>query len=184
MTIATATSTLGSIGKATGGSSILRGLSLVSNMFETTIERLEHEQQLDQPLALAERDLKRTARSIEIEDARAAMLSRVKAASITRQLASVNAELELSKTELDLFIATNTKMKYAVLKDNSIPMSARLAKIQALDAEVKEHVAAYNTVFKKASEFKSLLESEPVAQSVDYSQYATVTDTVDEEFSV
>lgn len=184
MTISTATSTLSSIGKATGGSALLRALSLASNMFETTVERLEHEQQLDQPLALAERDLKRTARSIEIEDARAAMVSRVKAATVARKLASVNAELELSKTELDLFIAENTKQKYAVLKDNSIPMSTRLAKIQALDAEVKSHVAAYNTVFNKATEFKSLLESEPVAQSVDFSQYATVTDTVDEEFSV
>ena len=178
MTIATATSTLSAIGKATGGSSILRGLSLVSNMFETFIERQEHEQQLDQPLAVAERDLKRTSRALEIEDAKAEMISRVKAANVERELKSAKAALELSKTELDLYIAKRQVDKLAVLNGTG-SMAERMAKIQTIQASVTARIAAYNSLFGQVTTLSTVAESTTTTTTVDmsaYNDFATVSD--------
>ena len=181
MSIQTATSTLSAIGKATGGSSILRGLSLVSNMFETFIERQEHEQQLDQPLAVAERDLKRTSRALEIEDAKAEMISRVKAANVQRELASAKAALELSKTELELYIAKSQLDKLAVLNGTG-SMSERMAKIQTIQASVTARIAAYNSLFGQVTTLSTVAESTTTTTTVDmsaYEDFATVTDNDD-----
>ena len=181
MTIATATSTLSSIGKATGGSSILRGLSLVSNMVETFIERQEHEQQLDQPLAVAERDLKRTSRALEIEDAKAEMISRVKAANVQRELASAKAALELSKTELDLYIAKSQLDKLAILNGTG-SMADRMAKIQTIQASVTARIAAYNGLFGQVTTLSTVAESttaNPVVDMSAYNDFSTVSDTDD-----
>lgn len=178
MTISTATSTLSSIGKATGGSSILRGLSLVSNMFETFIERQEHEQQLDQPLVLAERDLKRTSRALEIEDAKAEMISRVKAAAVHRELASAKAALELSKTELDLYIAKSQLDKLAVLNGTG-SMADKLAKIQTIQSTVTARIDAYNSLFGKVTTLATVAETSTTTNTVDmsvYEEFATVID--------
>lgn len=182
MTITTATSTLSSIGKATGGSSILRGLSLVSNMFETFIERQEHEQQLDQPLAVAERDLKRTSRALEIEDAKAEMISRVKAANVRRDLASAKAALDLSKTELDLYIARSQLDKLAVLNGTG-SLSERMTKINAIQASVTARIAAYNSLFGQVTTLSTVTESTTTNTVVDmsaYNDFATVSDDDDD----
>lgn len=181
MSIQTATSTLSAIGKATGGSSILRGLSLVSNMFETFIERQEHEQQLDQPLAVAERDLKRTSRALEIEDAKAEMISRVKAANVERELKSAQAALELSKTELDLYIAKSQLDKLAVLNGTG-SMADRMAKIQTIQASVTARIAAYNSLFGQVTTLSTVAESTTTTTTVDmsaYNDFATVSDNDD-----
>lgn len=179
MSIQATTSTLSAIGKATGGSSLLRGLSLVSNMFETFIERQEHEQQLDQPLALAERDLKRTARSLEIEDAKAEMISRVKAANVERELASAKAALELSKTELDLYVAKSKLDCLAVLNGTGA-MHERMAKIKTIQASVTVRINAYNSLFGQVTTMSTVSESTTTVVNMDaYADFATVSDDDD-----
>lgn len=174
-------STLAGVLNNTGVSGFFRAINLGVNMVENVMEDLEAGQELDRPLKLEERNIKRMERANLIANMQAEMTSRMEAAQVQRELASLNASIELSKVKLDLAIAKSKKDRLEVFEDTTIPMAQKMAMITAIQNSITAKIAAYNALFQEPTAL-STIATPTTKTGVDMSQYedfATVSDDDD-----